>query len=81
MSNYLSVDALSEYINLSKSAIYKKTSLNQIPFIKAGGKKLLFKQEAIDEWLDKYSQPTREEIKEKVKSILKKERREYGKLL
>ena len=40
---------------MSSSTIYKKTSSRQIPYIKSG-KKLLFKKEAIDEWLEKYSQ-------------------------
>jgi excisionase family DNA binding protein len=55
MKEYLSINELSEYIHMSSSTIYKKTSSRQIPYIKSG-KKLLFKKEAIDEWLEKYSQ-------------------------
>ena len=57
MKKYLSLSQLAEYINLSHSTIYKKTSLNQIPHIKSG-KKLLFDQAKIDEWLEKFEQPT-----------------------
>lgn len=68
---YLSIDDLAEYINLSKSAIYKKTSANQIPFIKTG-KKLLFKKEAIDAWLEKYTHMPTQDID--AVSILKSQR-------
>lgn len=57
MKKYFSPDELSTYLNLSKSTIYKKTSLNQIPHIKSG-KKLLFDQARIDQWLEQFEQPT-----------------------
>ena len=56
MSNYLNVEALSNYIGLSKSSIYKKVMRREIPFIKATGS-LLFNQEDIDRWLKEYSRP------------------------
>jgi excisionase family DNA binding protein len=52
---YFAVDELSDYLKMSRSTIYKKTMDRQIPFIKAG-KKLLFKQEAIDLWLEDHSE-------------------------
>ena len=57
MNKYFSISELSAYIKLSKSTIYKKTSLNQIPHIKSG-KKLLFSQAKVDEWLEQFEQPT-----------------------
>jgi excisionase family DNA binding protein len=52
---YLTVNDLSEYLHLSRSTIYKKTSARLIPYIKSG-KKLLFEKEAIDEWLKQFRQ-------------------------
>lgn len=70
MKNYLNVEELAEYILLSKSTIYKGTMSHRIPHIKAG-KKLLFSQDAIDQWLQKFNQPTIEEVAADINSILK----------
>jgi excisionase family DNA binding protein len=70
MMNYLNIDELSEYLHMSKSTIYKGTMSHRIPHIKAG-KKLLFSQEAIDQWLQQFNQPTIEEVEAGVYSILK----------
>ena len=68
--NYLNIDELSEYLHMSKSTIYKGTMSHRIPHIKAG-KKLLFSKDAIDQWLHKYNQPTIEEYRVGIQSILK----------
>jgi excisionase family DNA binding protein len=68
--HYLSVGELSDYIKLSKSTIYKKTSSRLIPFMKSG-KKLLFDKEAIDEWLKQYNQETERELQNNLIGILK----------
>ncbi len=70
MNFYLNVDELAEYIKLSKSTIYKGTMSHRIPHIKAG-KKLLFNQVAIDQWLQQFNQPTIEEVEADINSILK----------
>ena len=70
MANYFSIDELSVYIKLSKSSIYKLTMGSGIPFIKTG-KKLLFKKEAIDQWLEQYAQPTKEELRNSSHHLLK----------
>jgi excisionase family DNA binding protein len=70
MASYFSVGELSEYLHMSKSTIYKGTMSHRIPHIKAG-KKLLFSQEAIDQWLQQFNQPTIEEVEAGVYSILK----------
>jgi excisionase family DNA binding protein len=70
MKNYLNIEELAEYIHMSKSTIYKGTMSNRIPHIKAG-KKLLFSQDAIDQWLQKFNQPTIEEVEADINSILK----------
>jgi excisionase family DNA binding protein len=55
------IAGISQYLHLSKSALYKMTSARSIPYIKIQGK-LLFRKETIDEWLEQYSQPTAEMI-------------------
>ena len=72
---YMSIDELKNYLKMSKSTIYKKTMDRQIPFIKAG-KKLLFKQEAIDLWLEGHSYDTKSEITNNISEFLKPQRKE-----
>jgi len=50
------VKELSDYLKVKRTWIYEKTHLNEIPFIKAGGK-LLFRRRKIDQWLDDNSTP------------------------
>jgi len=73
MKIYLSIDELSDYINLSTSTIYKKTHLRTIPFIKTG-KKLLFKKEAIDEWLQQHTHDTVSDLQNNLVGFLKPSR-------
>jgi excisionase family DNA binding protein len=69
---YLNISELSEYIKISKSTIYKMTSQRRIPFIKSrGSKKLLFKREAIDDWLAGHYCPTKKELDNNISKILK----------
>ena len=72
---YMSIDELKNYLKMSKSTIYKKTMDRQIPFIKAG-KKLLFKQEAIDLWLEGHSYDTKSEITNNISEFLKPQRKQ-----
>ena len=68
----LNLNQASEYISLSKSAIYKKTSDRTIPHFKQG-KKLYFKRSELDEWLTRQRIATKEEIeKEAIGYINKK---------
>ena len=57
----LNLNQASEYISLSKSAIYKKTSDRTIPHFKQG-KKLYFKRSELNEWLTKQKILTNDEI-------------------
>jgi len=66
----MSIEDLEKYLKMSKSAIYKKTMDNRIPFIKAG-RRLLFSKEAIDLWLEQFVHPTAEEVKSNCVNILK----------
>jgi len=59
----LALKELSDYLKLSDSAIYKLTSTSQIPHYKSG-KKLYFKKEDIDKWLETKRIKTIGEIEE-----------------
>ena len=41
----------SEYLNISKSYLYKLTSKQRIPFYRPGGKKIYFKRNELEAWL------------------------------
>ena len=61
-----------EYVSLSKSAIYKKTSERNIPHFKKG-KKLYFKKSELDHWLTSMKISTKDEIDQAAKDyIIKK---------
>ena len=50
ITEVLNLNQAAEYVSLSKSAIYKKTSERNIPHFKQG-KKLFFKRSELDDWL------------------------------
>ncbi len=49
-TNIMNIDSVAEYTTLSKSTIYKKISLNEIPFHHVGGRTLFLRDE-IDDWI------------------------------
>ena len=72
LPDVLNLKQASEYISLSKSAIYKKTAERSIPHFKQG-KKLYFKTSDLSEWLTKLRISTKEEIeKEGSEYIMRK---------
>lgn len=72
-----SLNQAAEYVSLSKSAIYKKTSEKNIPHLKKG-KKLYLKQSELDEWLTENKISTHAEIeKEAGNYIMRKGRRKF----
>ena len=71
LPDVLNLIQASEYISLTKSAIYKKTSDRTIPHFKQG-KKLYFKSSELNELLTKQRISTKDEIeKEATKYIIK----------
>jgi excisionase family DNA binding protein len=50
---FLRIKALSLYLNVSVSTIYKWTAKNEIPFTKVRGG-LRFNKDEIDRWLQKF---------------------------
>jgi excisionase family DNA binding protein len=60
--NVFNLDDLAKYTGLSKSYLYKLTSLGKIPHFKPQGKLLFFDKEQIDMWLCNNPVKTKEEI-------------------
>ena len=61
ITEVLNLNQAAEYVSLSKSAIYKKTSERNIPHFKKG-KKLYFKKSELDHWLTSMKISTKHEI-------------------
>ncbi|MBS1754268.1 MAG: helix-turn-helix domain-containing protein [Bacteroidetes bacterium] len=61
ITEVLNLNQAAEYVSLSKSAIYKKTSERNIPHFKKG-KKLYFKRRELDNWLTSMKISTKDEI-------------------
>ena len=59
---YLNMDQAAKFLGLAKPTLYEKTSNRQIPFLKAGGKKLLFKRSELIKWLESGRRKTKSEI-------------------
>ncbi|MDR2058081.1 MAG: helix-turn-helix domain-containing protein [Dysgonamonadaceae bacterium] len=51
IKSILSFDEASEFLNLSKSYLYKLTSSGQIPHYKPQGKMLYFEKSELENWL------------------------------
>ena len=72
ITEVLNLDQAAEYVSLSKSAIYKKTSERNIPHFKKG-KKLYFKRSELDAWLTELRIDTNAEIeKQAIDYIIRK---------
>lgn len=65
----LTIEDASDFLCLSKSSIYKRTSGWTIPFYKVG-KTLYFKRTELIEWIDKHKVRTREEIEQEARANL-----------
>ncbi|MBI2730495.1 MAG: helix-turn-helix domain-containing protein [Sphingobacteriales bacterium] len=72
VTEVFNLNQAAEYVSLSKSAIYKKTSERNIPHFKQG-KRLYFKRSELDEWLTELKITTHAEIeKEAADYIIRK---------
>lgn len=69
----LSLKEASEYLSLSKSYLYKLTSVGKLGFYKTG-KKIYFKREQLDEYLTRKYFKSRAEIKEMADDFVLKTR-------
>ncbi len=71
----MTLEEASRYLGLSKSNLYKKTSLNLIPFYKPNGKIIYFKREDLDHYMLSNRQSTIDEIHLKASKFKINERR------
>lgn len=77
IAEVFNLNQAAEYVSLSKSAIYKKTSERNIPHFKKG-KKLYFKRSELDEWLTESKISTHAEIEREADNyIMRKGRRKF----
>ena len=67
----MNVKEVSKYLNISVSAIYKRTSTCEIPHYKSG-KRLYFKKEDIDEWIYANKVKTNQDIENEAYEYLRK---------
>lgn len=66
---YLSIQEVSEMLNLAVPSIYGLCHRKKIPYIKRG-KKLIFEKSQVEVWLKNGRQKTRQEIDEEVEEHL-----------
>ncbi len=52
VKEFMTVEETAEYLEISKSAVYKLTSKRKIPFYNPGGKKIYFKKIEVDDWIE-----------------------------
>lgn len=71
ITEVLNLNLAAEYVSLSKSAMYKKTSERNIPHFKQG-KKLYFKRSELDDWLTSIKISTKDEIEKVADNYLMK---------
>jgi len=51
IKDFLTLEEAAEYMQLSKSALYKLTSSKKIPYYVPGGKIIYFRRMELDDWL------------------------------
>ena len=68
-NRFIGIDDASRLLNLSNSTIYKRTMSNTIPYYKPG-RKLLFIQEELIEYVKNYKPQSRTNEKEEDDSFL-----------
>lgn len=65
----LTVEEASQYLGISKSNLYKKTSAQRIPHYKPEGKIIYFRRNELDVWMLRNRQSTIDEITDKAASL------------
>jgi excisionase family DNA binding protein len=64
----LNAEQAAKYLNLSESYIRKATARNALPFVKIGTR-VLFKRDALNEWIDSHTVATNAEVSERAGTI------------
>ena len=71
----MTIDDVAIYTGLSKSTLYKYTSMNLIPYYSPSGKKIYFTKSEVDEWLTTNRSATTEEQIEQAELYANKRRK------
>jgi excisionase family DNA binding protein len=71
----LNLNEASKYLDISPSHLYKLTSNKQIPHFCPQGKKLYFKREELDQWLQRNRQVASDEIEKMAADYVIKNKR------
>lgn len=66
----LTIEEASQYLGISKSNLYKKTSAQRIPHYKPEGKLIYFQREELDAWMLRNRQSTIDEITDKAANLI-----------
>ncbi|MDR1980823.1 MAG: helix-turn-helix domain-containing protein [Tannerellaceae bacterium] len=70
VKSILSFEEASEFLNLSKSYLYKLTSSGQIPHYKPQGKMLYFEKSELENWLRQNPIKTNQQIQQEAEAYL-----------
>lgn len=71
----LSFNEAGNYLELSHSALYKLTSKKEIPHFCPNGKKLYFRRDELDTWLQRNRQQTVYEVEKLAENYIKEKQR------
>jgi excisionase family DNA binding protein len=72
-TEYLSLQEAALFLKISKSTLYKKTSLRELPFTKPGGKLILFLKQDLTNYLNSSRCETKANIQSEFLTTLNKE--------
>lgn len=67
--SYLGAEEAAEFLNISKSHLYKLTFRNRIPFYKPGGKLIYFDRQELLSWIKQGKVKTQEELEAEIDSL------------
>jgi len=70
VKNILSFDEASDFLNLSKSYLYKLTSSGQIPHYKPQGKMLYFEKSELESWLRQNPVKSNQQVMQEAETYL-----------
>lgn len=71
----LNLSEAAKYLDISESHLYKLTSSRQIPHFCPQGKKLYFRREELDQWLQRNRQSSSDEIDREATNYLIRNKR------
>lgn len=67
-NGYLTTKQASDYLKLSVSQLYKLTSKKSIPYFALTGKKIVFRAEDLDAWVESHRVDSKAELEAKAQA-------------